>query len=95
MKCKSLGVYLKPHPVFSYKYYRNLKNKRVHIIRDKNMFPKVGLALCAYSTLGLGYEASNIKVLWYAEQTIAEVISQVGQVLGFLIDEDETAIPDG
>jgi len=56
-------IYVKPHPLYNDKKYKNIEN--INIIDDRNFYPKVSLALCYESTLGLEYEASRIKVIWW------------------------------
>lgn len=56
-------IYVKPHPLYNDKKYKDIEN--INIIDDRNFYPKVSLALCYESTLGLEYEASGIKVIWW------------------------------
>jgi hypothetical protein len=77
----NVDVYIKPHPVCSTQIYKNIQDKRVTIIMDKDMFPRVDVALCTYSTLGLEYSASGVAVIWHAKLSVKEVVKQVGQYL--------------
>lgn len=72
-------VYVKPHPLFSSEKYKNIED--VTIIDDRNFYPKVNLALCYESTLGLEYEASGIKVFWWKNININDVIIYVKKII--------------
>jgi len=64
-------IYIKPHPLYSDKKYKNIKG--LHIIDDRSFYPKVDLALCYESTLGLEYEASGVNVLWWKDYDIKSI----------------------
>jgi hypothetical protein len=68
-------IYIKPHPLYSDKKYKNIKG--VHIIDDRSFYPKVDLALCYESTLGLEYEASGVNVLWWKDYDIKSIYDLV------------------
>lgn len=73
-------VIIKPHPLYCADPYRKVSN--VAIIDDKNYFPKVDLALCYESTLGLEYQASGVEVLWWKGMSVDQIISKVEDYLG-------------
>lgn len=71
----NLNFCLKPHPVLSQKYYTELKkNIDFVIVSDRFTFPEVDLVISYDSTLGLEYELEGVKVLYYADNTLDEII---------------------
>ena len=63
-------IILKPHPLYGLKNYYSEILKEIHIINEKDFFPKVDLVLCYESTLGLEYEAERVKVIWWKKEDI-------------------------
>ena len=49
----------------------------VDIIKDKSYFPRVDLAISHSSTLGLEYEASNVKVVWTADREQSDILNEI------------------
>lgn len=75
---KNIDLYLKPHPVFSKrKYYKLLKHYNFHLIEAVNMYPKVDIVVSYESTLGLEYEQAGIKVLYYSNYSLEEMVSEI------------------
>lgn len=74
---KRFDVFVKPHPVYSADGYSKLKPLVRVVAKDE--FPRVDLALCYESTLGLEYEASGVPVLWRKGVSENEVIELVMQ----------------
>ena len=72
-------VYIKPHPNFSSKPYTDLKH--TILITDKSFYPKVDIALSYESTLGIEYEASGIKVIWWKGMEIDKIIISINKAL--------------
>lgn len=73
----SLNIHfcLKPHPVLSQNFYTELKQDTDFLlIADKNTFPVVDVVISYESTLGLEYELEGVKVLYYADNTVDEII---------------------
>ena len=73
----SLNIHfcLKPHPVLSQNFYTELKQDTDFLlIADKNTFPEVDVVISYESTLGLEYELEGVKVLYYADNTVDEII---------------------
>ena len=70
-------LYIKPHPLYSNKKYKSIKG--VKIITDRNFYPRVDLALCYESTLGLEYEASGINVIWWKGLDIKNIFNVVNR----------------
>ncbi len=73
----SLNIHfcLKPHPVLSQNFYTELKQETDFLlIADKNTFPEVDVVISYESTLGLEYELEGVKVLYYADNTVDEII---------------------
>jgi hypothetical protein len=68
-------IYVKPHPLFSREKYKSIKD--INIIEDRNFYPRVDLALCYESTLGLEYEASGVNVLWWKDYDIKSIYDLV------------------
>lgn len=58
-------IYIKPHPLYDSNGYKQIKD--VILIQDRNFYPKIDLALCYESTLGLEYEASGVPVIWWKD----------------------------
>lgn len=56
-------LYVKPHPLYEYKKYKEIN--AFMLIKDKDFYPKTDIVLCYESTLGLEYEASGVKVIWW------------------------------
>ncbi len=71
-------IYIKPHPLFATIEYESIEG--VNLIRDKTFFPKVDLALSYESTLGLEYENSGVKVLWYKKLNKSQLINEIRQI---------------
>lgn len=71
----SYDVYIKPHPRYDLSVYKGAVG--AILISDQNFFPKVDLALCYDSTLGLQYEASGVPVIWWIEESPASVLCKV------------------
>jgi len=80
---KSLGsefeIFVKPHPLYESSEYKKLSN--VTLIEDRGFYPKVDAALCYESTLGLEYEASGVKVIWWKGLNMHEIITQIKNTL--------------
>jgi len=72
-------IYVKPHPLYSIKKYKRIKD--VIIIEDRIFYPRVDLALCYESTLGLEYEASGVNVLWWKNLETNQVIDSIHNIL--------------
>jgi hypothetical protein len=72
-------IYVKPHPLFSREKYKSIKD--IKIIEDRNFYPRVDLALCYESTLGLEYEVSGITVLWFKNMNIDSIIKNIEEKL--------------
>ncbi|APC97241.1 hypothetical protein [Francisella frigiditurris] len=72
-------IYIKPHPLYQDSAYYKVKG--CEIIKDKNYYPKVDLALSYESTLGMEYEASGITVLWWKELKVDEVVHLVKNIM--------------
>ncbi len=72
-------VYVKPHPGFSSTPYEKIIN--IILIEQRHYYPKVDLVLNYESTLGIEYEASNIKVIWWKDINIDELTSIINQSL--------------
>ena len=71
-------IYIKPHPLYDDSRYRLING--VFLIEKKDYYPKVDLALSYESTLGLEYEASGVKVLWWKELDNETIITLVKEV---------------
>lgn len=56
-------VFVKPHPLYDATEYEKLKG--VRLIKQKDFYPRVDVALCYESTLGVEYEASGVEVVWW------------------------------
>jgi hypothetical protein len=70
--------FLKPHPVYGCSIYKEVLDL-VELI-DHKCFPKVDVAICYESTLGLEYERSGIPVIWWENRSpeeLAEVIKKI------------------
>ncbi|MDX5584712.1 MAG: hypothetical protein QNK20_07245 [Aureibaculum sp.] len=74
-----LEVFIKPHPLYDSSEYKKLSN--VTWIEDRSFYPKVDVALCYESTLGLEYEASGVKVIWWKGLNMHEIIMQIKNTL--------------
>jgi len=72
-------VFIKPHPLYSSDIYKSIENAK--IINDSKFYPKVDLALCYESTLGLEYEASGINVLWWKNINSSQVVNEINTIL--------------
>jgi len=72
-------IYIKPHPLYSFKKYKSIKD--VTVIEDRDFYPKVDLALCYESTLGLEYEASNVNVLWWKNMNLNQIIKEIEKIV--------------
>lgn len=72
-------IYVKPHPLFSREKYKSIKD--IKIIEDRNFYPRVDLALCYESTLGLEYEMSGIIVLWFKNMNTDSIIKNIEEKL--------------
>jgi len=72
-------VFVKPHPLYDSSEYKKLSN--VTLIEDRSFYPKVDVALCYESTLGLEYEASGVKVIWWKGMSQHEIIMQIKNTL--------------
>ena len=68
-------IYIKPHPLNDQNAYDTLMG--VDIIKDKSYFPRVDLAISHSSTLGLEYEASNVKVVWTADREQSDILNEI------------------
>lgn len=73
-------VYIKPHPLFGTKKYCSADG--VFVIDKKDFFPKVDLALCYESTLGIEYEASGVHVIWWKGMSLEKIPDLVCFYLG-------------
>jgi len=71
--------FVKPHPLYDSSDYKKLSN--VTLIEDRNFYPKVDVALCYESTLGLEYEASGVKVIWWKGMSKHEIIMRIKNTL--------------
>ena len=74
------GIFVKIHPGKNvFQKYEDLKrtvNPRVEIISTPT-FPKVNMVVSYYSTLGIEYEAYNIPVLYYEENTLEDIVHEI------------------
>ena len=77
-KGTSYEIYIKPHPLFATIAYESIEG--IHLIKDKNFFPRVDLALSYESTLGLEYESSGVKVLWYKDLNKSQIINEIKNI---------------
>ncbi len=68
-------VFVKPHPLYDATEYKKLDD--ITLIEDKNLYPNVDIALCYESTLGVEYEASGVKVIWWKNMNINDIYSAV------------------
>jgi len=75
----NFDVFVKPHPLYDNTEYRKLKN--VIVVTDNKFYPKVNIALCYESTLGVEYEASGIPVLWWKGMSCSDVELQLNSII--------------
>lgn len=68
-------VFIKPHPLYDDTEYRKLK--QVTIVSDREFYPKVDVALCYESTLGVEYQASGVPVVWWKNMGISDIVLQL------------------
>jgi hypothetical protein len=68
---------LKPHPIYGVGIYKGVHALSIHILREKDTFPRVDLAICDVSTLGLEYEASGIPVVWHKDLDVDKTVEEV------------------
>lgn len=75
---KTYTVYVKPHPLYNNSKY---DIKGVELISDKEFFPKVDIALNYESTLGVEYEASGVKLLWFKEMSNQQILEKITKII--------------
>lgn len=75
MSNMDMHVMIKPHPLYGTSIYKGAIG--ADILSNKDFFPRVDLALCYESTLGLEYESSGVKVLWWKGMNSDDVMKYV------------------
>lgn len=68
-------VLIKPHPLYDSSGYRRAQDAT--LIESRDFFPRVDVAVCYSSTLGLEYEASGIRVVWWQDKKVSEIVEMV------------------
>ncbi|HYE97512.1 MAG TPA: hypothetical protein VEJ18_01325 [Planctomycetota bacterium] len=76
-----LQLLLKPHPLYGMAPYPGIEALPVRVVPEKDVFPRVDVAVCDVSTLGAEYEASGVPVVWHrrlgVEETVRRVLERV------------------
>lgn len=69
-------LYVKPHPVFPFNFYKKLKLKKYPfiLISQKDFFPQVDFVISYRSTLAYEYELNGIKVFYYDNMDKQEIL---------------------
>ncbi|VAW45701.1 hypothetical protein MNBD_GAMMA03-833 [hydrothermal vent metagenome] len=68
-------VFVKPHPLYDATEYKKLDG--ITLIENRGLYPKVDIALCYESTLGIEYEASGVEVVWWKGMDAGRVSSVI------------------
>lgn len=74
-------VFIKPHPLYSFDSFKEIRSPKITLIYDSDFFPKVKVALSQGSTLAIEYENSNINVIETNNKSVLSVKQEVKELM--------------
>ncbi|MBK5240785.1 hypothetical protein [Clostridium sp.] len=76
-------IIIKPHPVYSSKFYDSVVNGNVVLYKEKNIFPSVDIVISYQSTLGFEYHDKGIPVIFHDNIANEKIIAKLDFMIGF------------
>ncbi|CAN0602459.1 unnamed protein product, partial [Ectocarpus sp. 12 AP-2014] len=70
-----VSLFIKPHPLYGKKQYE--ASRYGEIISENDYYPKVDVAICLESTLGVEYERAGVEVLWWHDASPEKMVIEL------------------